>query len=117
MPDPNTAAAYALQPGETTSEYKTMQEGSSFARWLTIISAVTALLPQLADMTNMLPESVKQNPHVLTVLAVLGGLGAILGIVKETLLKVGYSQSRALIKAAAVRDVAPSTTLPTPPAV
>jgi hypothetical protein len=44
---------------------------------------------------------------VQILLAVVGGLLAILGVVKETSAKYAYIQGRSTIKAAAVRDTSP----------
>jgi hypothetical protein len=100
----------ALAKGETTSEYAVMQDGSKLGRVLTIIGAITAFAPQLADLLNMLPASVAQSHYGVIGFAVIGGLFGILGVLKETLVKIAYVNNRALVKAAALRDVAPNTT-------
>jgi hypothetical protein len=109
--DQTEIATKALAKGETTSEYATMQEGSKIGRILTIIGVITGFAPQLADLLNMLPESVAQSKYGVIGFAVIGGVFGILGVVKEMLVKIAYVQSRALVKAAALRDVKPNTTV------
>jgi hypothetical protein len=106
-----TVAARALQSGELTSEHAAMTEASASGKVWAIVGMTTAILPQILDMVNMLPEPLKQNKFVQLALLVIGAIGTVLGVVKSTSAKVAYINGRSMIKAAAVRDVAPETTV------
>jgi hypothetical protein len=101
-----------MAKGETTSEHAAMESASSFGRILTVIGSVSAMLPQILELANMLPESAKNSKWGATGFAVIGGIIAVLGVFKETTAKVAYINGRSLIKAAAIRDVPPGTEVP-----
>jgi hypothetical protein len=86
-----------------------MTDGSNFGRILTYIGTISALLPQVLDLANMLPDAVKQSKYVQLTLAAVGGMLALLGVLKETASRVAYINGRSLLKAAAIRDVSPDT--------
>jgi len=107
----NTVANRALASGETTSEYQVAQDTTSSSRVLTILGSIVAIVPTILEALNALPAAVKERPWFAITLAIIGGVMALLGVVKETSTKVAYIQSRGLVKAAAIRDlnVEPST--------
>lgn len=101
-------ATYALAPGETTSEHQVMTKTSASSRIMAVLGAIIALGPQILDGFNMLPESIKTNKIVLIIMAIIGGLMAILAAIQKVLTEVAYINSRGLVKAATVRDVTPT---------
>lgn len=104
VPAAAPVAGPVIKSGDQTSEYALTQSSTGFARVLTFLGALTAGLPQILDLINMLPDSIKQNKFALIGTAVVGGLVALFGVVKETLVKIAYINGRSLVKAAAVRD-------------
>jgi hypothetical protein len=98
-----------MAKGNTTSEYDAMESASFFGRILTVLGSVSAMLPQILELANMLPDSVKESKWGATGFAVIGGIVAVLGVIKETAAKCAYINGRSLIKAAAIRDVPPTT--------
>jgi len=104
-----------LAKGSETSEYATMESASFFGRILTIVGTISGMLPQFLEMANMLPEGVKNSKYGATGFAVIGGVVAVLGVLKETAAKVSYINGRSLLKAAAIRDASPVSEVPAAP--
>ena len=98
-------------PGENTTEHAAQAALTTSAKVQKWLGLALAAVPQLLDMINALPDSIKQNKVPQICLAVLGGAMAIRAVVTETQAKVAYINGRALTKAKAVDLVA------APPAV
>jgi hypothetical protein len=106
-----TVASRALESGEKTSEHAVMTEASASGKLWAVAGMITAILPQILDMVNMLPEPLKQNKFVQIALLIIGAIATVLGVVKDTSAKVSYINGRSLLKASALRDVAPESTI------
>lgn len=106
-----TVATRALQPGEQTTEHAVMTEATGFGRILTYVGMISAILPQILDLAKLLPAGLQDSKYVLIATTSIGGLLALLGVIKEVAVKVSYINSRGMIKAAAVRDTPPDTTV------
>jgi len=107
----------ALSPGEGTSEFRTMQASGKFGSVLAYVGMIGAALPQLLEFTSMAPPALTNSKWGGTVIAVLGGLIALIGLLKKTMTEVAYIQGRSLVKAAAVRNIVPADVTPATPVV
>lgn len=88
--------------GAETSEHAAMQSATSSGHVLAAIGGIVAALPQVLDMLNALPPQVQQSKYPQLLLAIIGGLVAICGIVRATAAKVAYINARGLTKAASI---------------
>jgi regulator of RNase E activity RraA len=113
-------AAAALKDGTTTSEYAVTQSAGAWGVALLVCGVITTVL---LDLLNALKASkdISGSETGHTIIVVGGILMALAGAVMKAITAASYSQSRGLVKAAAVRDVdlTPATAAPvaTPPAV
>ena len=113
------AVTSALKPGELTSEHAAMVTASKTGAIFTYIGIAVAGLPQILDMLNMLPPQVLASKYPQVILAVLGCLSTIFGLVRETAAKVAYITGRSQLKAATVLNTvqpAPIAPANVPPA-
>ena len=95
-----------IKPGETTSEYAVSRSGSMFGMIVTIAGALLSILPQIIAQAQEIP-GVTESKYGSLALTILGGLMSVAGIVVKLANDTSYAQGRALVKAAAARDVAP----------
>lgn len=111
--DEKTVAARVLESGETTSEHAVMTQTTASSKVLLILGSILAIGSQATDALNWLPESVRNSKYGVIGITVIGAILGVIAIIKDTMVKVSYVNGRSLIKAAAVKDVAPSTSLDT----
>ena len=109
-----TAAAYALKPGETTTEHGVMVNSNWWAKILMILGLISTLGPQIIVLLTQVP-GVEQSKTGTMILSGIGALVTFAGFFLKATADKSYIDGRSLIKAAAVREVPPST--PLPPAV
>jgi len=109
---PNDMAARALGSGENTSEHAVMVQSGKFGNVLLILGTLGAALPQILQFLSMAPEGLLNSTWGATIIAVLGGLVALIGAMKKMLTEISYIQGRSLVKAAAVRDISPTVPVP-----
>ena len=95
-----------IKSGETTSEYAVSRSGSMFGMVVTIAGAILAILPQIISQAQEIP-GVADSKYGSLALTVLGGLMSVAGIIVKLANDTSYSQGRALVKAAAARDLPP----------
>jgi len=110
-----TIAARALQAGELTSEFEITQTSNWWAKVLILSGIIASIVPQIVDAVKAVP-GVETNKTLSTILSICGVVMALAGAIVKVGSTASYNSSRALVKAAAVRDI-PITTTVTPPSL
>ena len=102
-----TVAARCLEPGETTSEHA-LTTSARLHGYLVMVAGLIG--PQLLTMISALPFF--QTPAGQLTATIIGGVLAYAGYTQAGNAVTAQIAGRNLIKAAAVKDVAPDTVLP-----
>lgn len=85
--------------GENTADI--VDSSTVYGRFLVVVGTLGAALPHVLDTINLLPDSMKNSKYVALSATLIGGLMSILGVVKETIIKLEVLHGHAAIHAAA----------------
>ena len=95
-----------IKPGETTSEYAVSRAGSTFGIIVSIAGTLLAVVPELLSTAEAIP-GVSESKYGKLIIQIMGALLTIAGVVVKLSNDTAYSEGRALVKAAAARDLPP----------